>query len=169
MCILFMPVQSCDLIHASDWRALYVAWATRALYTFGQTPSFCVRDRGLGTRLRMDLRRWVYIDASASITQMESETDSLPRQGEVSMLQSLRQTQRLTNFRSVMTWHTACMHACMMPWGVLCTPPTFIYPRGLHKPTKREVRPAILVREDNTLLVKYSLDTWCKRYSDCRV
>ena len=51
MCIPFMPAQSCDLIRASDWRALYVARATRTLYTFGQTPSFRVRERGLGTRL----------------------------------------------------------------------------------------------------------------------
>ena len=33
MCIRFMPAQSCDLIRASDWRALYIARATRALYT----------------------------------------------------------------------------------------------------------------------------------------
>ena len=46
-----MPALSCDLIRASDWRALYVARVTRALYTFGQTPSLRVRERGLGTRL----------------------------------------------------------------------------------------------------------------------
>ena len=51
MCIPFMPAQSCDLIRASDWRVLYVAWAIWALYTFGQTPSLRVRERRLGTRL----------------------------------------------------------------------------------------------------------------------
>ena len=30
ICILFMPAQWCDLIHASDWRTLYVARATKA-------------------------------------------------------------------------------------------------------------------------------------------
>ena len=51
MCILFMPVQSCDLICVSDWRSLYVARATRALYTFVQIPSLRMHERGLGTRL----------------------------------------------------------------------------------------------------------------------
>ena len=51
ICIPLMPAQSCDLIHASDWCALYVARATRALYMFVQTPSLRVRERGLGTRL----------------------------------------------------------------------------------------------------------------------
>ena len=46
-----MPAQSCDLIRASDWRALYIARATRALYTFVQTPSLRVREKGLGMRL----------------------------------------------------------------------------------------------------------------------
>ena len=50
MSILFMPVQSCDLIRVSDWRALYVARATQALYTFGQTPSLRMRETGLGMR-----------------------------------------------------------------------------------------------------------------------
>ena len=50
-----MPAQSCDLIRASDWRTLYIAQATRALYTFGQTPSLYVREKGLGTRLGLIL------------------------------------------------------------------------------------------------------------------
>ena len=42
MCIPFMPVQSCDLIRASDWHALYVAWATRDIILY---------ERELGMRL----------------------------------------------------------------------------------------------------------------------
>ena len=49
-----MPEQSCDLIRASDWRTLYVAWATWALYTFVQIPSLRVREKGLGTRLGLN-------------------------------------------------------------------------------------------------------------------
>ena len=41
-----MPVQSCDFIRASNWRALYVARATQTLYTFVQTPSLHMRERG---------------------------------------------------------------------------------------------------------------------------
>ena len=46
-----MPEQSCDLIRASDWRALYIARTTWALFTFDQTLSVRVRERGLATTL----------------------------------------------------------------------------------------------------------------------
>ena len=44
----------------------------------------------------------VYIDASAWIAEMESETDSLPRQGQVSMLQITEaNTIALYSFRTL--------------------------------------------------------------------
>ena len=112
----------------------------------------------------------VYVDASASIAGMESETDSTStgRSFDASITEA--NTIAMYSFRtSDQSWH-GTQHACMMPWGVPYIPlSTFIYPRWLHKPTKCEVWLAILVRGGNTLLVQYLLDTWCKRYSDCRV
>ena len=48
--LCFMPMQSCDFIHASvsDCHTLLATRATWALYTFIQTTSLCERKRGLG-------------------------------------------------------------------------------------------------------------------------
>ena len=48
-----MPVQSCDLIRASDWRALYVNCTgdTGPIHVWPDgTPSLRMRETGLGMR-----------------------------------------------------------------------------------------------------------------------
>ena len=70
MCIPFMPMQSCDLICASDWRALYVARVTQALYTFIQTPSLRMHERGLG--MRLDVGLMLSTGACIDITTIEA-------------------------------------------------------------------------------------------------
>ena len=47
-------VKATRIDHQASFLYMYVARAIRAPYTFVQTPSLRVRERGLGTRLNLD-------------------------------------------------------------------------------------------------------------------
>ena len=80
---------------------------------------------------------------------MESETDSQPRQGHVSMLQSNAGDERYSFRTSDCSWHDArAIHVYSTRLAL------FIHGITSAKKT-REVRPAILVRESSTQLLIY--------------
>ena len=69
-CILYVLAYSCDYFLESDWRALQAARATRALYTFVQTPSsLFAKGAGHETKVRVHTQKtYLYCSPSKIFT-----------------------------------------------------------------------------------------------------